>query len=73
MVCGNCTVTSSDDMPPGYLYIYRTSSVDNYVSSEIIQVSAENGRIKTTFEDRTVCSLIQYRYKAQYKLKKGNS
>lgn len=60
-------------MPPGYLYIFRSSSEDNYVNNEVIQVSAENGSIDTTFEDRTVCSLIQYRYKAQYKLKKGST
>lgn len=68
-----CRIKSTTDMPPGYLYIYRTSSEDNYVKSSIIQVSKENGIIDTTFEDRTVCSLVQYRYKAQFKLKKGNT
>lgn len=68
-----CHVTSSKNMEgPGYLYILRSSSVDGYRSTEIIQVTAQSGdTIDEWFEDRTVCSLINYRYKAQYKYKKG--
>lgn len=62
-------VISKNSMPPGYLYIYRSSSVDNYNKNDIIQVTYENGDIDTFFEDRTVSSLIQYCYKAQYHIK----
>ena len=66
-----CTVKSSTDMPAGYLFIYRSSSKDNYLSNEIIQVTAENGFINRTFSDSTVGSLLSYRYKAQYLVKDG--
>jgi hypothetical protein len=60
-------------MYPGYLYIYRCSSADNYKTNEIIQVTYHKGMIDQDFEDRTVCSLLQYKYRAQYHYKEGGT
>lgn len=70
-VVGN--VKSKQEMYPGYLYIYRSSSADNYQKNEIIQVTYHKGTIDQDFEDKTVCSLLQYRYKAQYHYKDGGT
>lgn len=64
-------VESIYDMPPGYLYIFRSNSNDNYTTNEIIQVTSQNGQFTQTFVDKTVSSLISYRYKAQYHYKTG--
>ena len=61
-----CTIVSKYDMDPGFLYVYRESSLDNYQKQEILQVTAENGKFVTTFTDYTPCSLVQYRYRVQY-------
>lgn len=65
----NCTITTQQTMPPGYLYIKRASSLDNFKKWELISCTAHSAGIVTqTFSDMTVGSLVQYQYSAQYQL-----
>lgn len=64
-----CTVSTTEAMPPGYLYIKRASNLDNFKKWELISCTKHNtGIITHTFSDTTVGSLIQYKYSAQYQL-----
>lgn len=68
----SCTIKSLYTMEePGYLYIFRSSSVDNYTKNEILKVVEVKDKFEVSFEDKTVSSLISYRYKVQYHFKKG--
>lgn len=65
----NCTVTTVEAMPPGYLYIKRASNLDNFKNWELVSCTAHNAGIVThTFSDMTVGSLVRYQYSAQYQL-----
>lgn len=58
--CGNWT--------PGYLYIRRESSLDNFTSSELIACKGflSGGEVSYSIKDDTVASLVAYRYSVQY-------
>lgn len=55
-------------LPAGYLFIKRASNLDKYLNWEIIDCTYfSNGAIvETTFVDKTVCSLVNYKYSCQY-------
>lgn len=55
-------------LPAGYLFIKRASSLDKYLNWEIIDCTYfSNGEnVETTFIDKTVCSLVNYKYSCQY-------
>lgn len=65
------TVTVNENMPPGYLYIKRASSLDNYKRWHLISCTRENGTVSRTINDYTVSSLVRYKYSAQFQTKKG--
>lgn len=62
------TVSVEDSLPPGYLFIKRANSLDKYLNWEIIDCTyfADGSEISTTFIDKTVGSLVNYRYSCQY-------
>ena len=55
-------------LPAGYLFIKRASNLDKYSTWEIIDCTYfSNGeQVETTFIDKTVCSLVNYKYSCQY-------
>lgn len=67
-----CTVTTTVTMPPGYLYIKRASSLDNFKKWELISCTKEQaGIVSRSFFDATVGSLVKYQYMVQYQLLSG--
>lgn len=71
-------VTISINVPqlvsPGYLFIKRASSKDDYKKWDLIDCTyvADGDNISRTFIDRTVSSLVRYRYSCQYLTQKGS-
>ena len=55
-------------LPAGYLFVKRASNLDNYLNWEIVNCTyfAEGNNISTTFIDKTVGSLVDYKYSCQY-------
>jgi len=55
-------------LPAGYLFIKRASSIDKYLNWEIIDCKyfSNGATVDTTFIDKTVCSLVNYKYSCQY-------
>ena len=55
-------------LPAGYLFIKRASNLDKYLSWEIIDCTyfADGTHVSTTFTDKTICSLVNYKYSCQY-------
>lgn len=55
-------------LPAGYLFIKRASSIDKYLSWEIIDCTyfADGTHVSTTFTDKTIGSLVNYKYSCQY-------
>lgn len=62
------TITIPGLLPPGYLFIKRANSLNQYADWEIIDCSyfADGTQIVRTFIDKTVGSLINYKYSCQY-------
>lgn len=64
-----------DQLGPGYLYIKRATSLDKFTNWEIIQVDSfvENlgTEIKSHVVDKTVGSLVRYKYACQYRTRRG--
>lgn len=62
------TVTVPNSLPPGYLFIKRANSLDKYLNWEIVDCTyfADGTNISTTFIDKTVGSLVNYKYSCQY-------
>lgn len=68
---GFVTLTiTSDGMAPGYVYIKRATSLDNFKKWELLSCTENTGRIERTIVDKTVGSLVRYRYSVQYFFKK---
>ena len=67
------TITSVEELPQGFLYVTRATSLDNYKNWELISCTENNGRINKTFIDSTIGSLVTYRYACQYRLKKSGA
>ena len=61
-------ISTASLLPSGYLFIKRASSLDNYSNWEIIDCKyfAAGQKISTTFVDKTVCSLTNYKYSCQF-------
>lgn len=61
-------ISTSNMLPSGYLYIKRASSLDQYTNWEIIDCKyfAAGQKISTTFIDKSVCSLVNYKYSCQF-------
>lgn len=56
-------------IPKGYLFLRRASSIDNFENWELIECSKfDDGamKIEKSFTDRTVGSLVRYKYSCQY-------
>lgn len=68
------TVDVPSVLPPGYLFIKRACSKDNYKKWELIDCTyMEDGEnISRTIVDRTVGSLVNYKYSCQYLTQKGS-
>lgn len=62
------TIKVPNILPPGYLFVKRASNLDNYLNWEIIDCTYFfNGtNISTTFIDKTIGSLVNYKYSCQY-------
>ena len=61
-------ITVSNILPAGYLFIKRASSLDKYLNWEIIDCTyfADGSHVSTTFIDKTIGSLVNYKYSCQY-------
>ena len=59
---------------PGYLFIKRASSRDDYKKWDLIDCTyiPDGDNILRTFVDRTVSSLVRYKYSCQYLTQKGS-
>lgn len=68
------TINVPQVLPPGYLFIKRASNQDNYKKWELIDCSyIEDGdNIHRTIIDKTVGSLVNYKYSCQYLTQKGS-
>jgi len=67
---GFVTLTiNSNGLPPGYVYVKRASSLDNFKKWELLSCTRNTGRINRTIVDKTVGSLVRYRYSVQYYVK----
>ncbi len=62
------TIESEEDLPSGFLYVKRATSLDNFKKWELISCTKHVGVLKQTITDSTVGSLIKYRYACQYRL-----
>ena len=62
------TIDVPNILPPGYLFIKRASSLDNYLNWEIVDCTyfIEGINISTTFIDKSIGSLVNYKYSCQY-------
>ena len=67
------TIESVEELPQGFLYVTRATSLDNYKNWELISCTENNGRINKTFIDSTIGSLVTYKYACQYRLKKSGA
>lgn len=69
---GYVTLTiTSNALPAGYLYIKRATSLDNFKKWELLSCTKNSGIIDRTIVDKTVGSLVRYRYSVQYMIKKN--
>ena len=69
---GYVTLTiTSNAMPSGYIYVKRATSLDNFKKWELISCTKNSGQINRTIIDKTVGSLVRYRYSVQYMIKKN--
>lgn len=70
----NINIEVLDSMSPGYLFIKRASSKDSFKKWDLIDCSfMEDGdNIFRSFTDRTVGSLVRYKYSCQYLTQKGS-
>lgn len=68
------TITIPQTLPAGYLFIRRASSKDNYKSWTLIDCTytQDGDKISKTFVDKTVTSLVGYKYSCQYLTQKGS-
>ena len=62
--CPTCQV-------PGVLYIKRASSKDNFKTWDVISITKHTMAPTVDIDDYTLCSLLRYRYSAQYEIKGG--
>lgn len=69
----SCTVTSLEELPQGFLYITRASSLDNFKKWELIACLKNTGKLEEYFSDSTVGSLVKYQYACQYRIKKSGA
>ena len=67
------TITSEEELPQGYLYVKRATSIDNFKKWELISCTNVVGKINKTIVDPTIGSLVKYRYACQFRLKKSGS
>ena len=67
------TIKSVEELPQGFLYVTRATSLDNYKNWELISCTENNGKVDKTFVDSTIGSLVTYRYACQYRLKKSGT
>lgn len=67
------TIESVEELPQGFLYVTRATSLDNYKNWELISCTENNGKINKTFVDTTIGSLVTYKYACQYRLKKSGA
>lgn len=68
------TVKNKNDLSPGYLFIKRASSLDEYKKWELIDCIfiKDADHFSHTFVDRTLGSLVRYKYSCQYLTEKGS-
>lgn len=68
------TITHGDLITPGYLFIKRATSLDNFQNWELIDCSYQiySDNISRTIVDKTVSSLVTYKYSCQYLTSKGS-
>ena len=59
---------------PGYLFIKRASSLDNYAKWDLIDCTfiLDGHDVSRTVVDRTVSSLVRYKYSCQFLTQKGS-
>lgn len=67
------TITSKEEMPQGFLYVKRATSLDNFKNWELISCTSNFGKVDITITDPTVGSMAKYRYACQYRLKKNGN
>lgn len=67
------SITAEEELPQGFLYITRATSLDNYKNWELLSCTENNGKINKTIIDPTVGSLVTYKYACQYRLKKNRN
>ena len=69
------TVSHADGLGPGYLYIKRATSLDNFKKWELLKctsfVASQGTNVTDTVIDTTLGSLVRYKYSCQYRTKKG--
>ena len=66
-------ITSEENLPQGFLYVTRASSLDNFKKWELVSCTKNTGTIDKDFIDPTVSSLVKYRYACQYIIKKNGN
>lgn len=66
-------IVSDEEMPQGYLYVKRATSLDNFKKWELISCTEFVGKLNKTIIDPTIGSLIKYRYSCQFRLKKSEA
>lgn len=66
-------ITSREEMPQGFLYIKRATSLDNFKNWELISCTSNFGRVDVTITDPTIGSMVKYQYSCQYRLKKNGN
>lgn len=62
------TIEPEQDLPPGFLYVKRATSLDNFKKWELISCTKQKGKFTHTITDSTVGSLVKYWYACQYQL-----
>lgn len=68
------TISNSGILSSGYLFIKRASSLDNYQKWELIDCHyfEDGDGINHTIIDKTIGSLVSYKYACQYLTTRGN-
>lgn len=68
------TITHKETGSSGYLFVKRATSLDNFKNWELIDCSFVNdlSRLSRTITDKTVGSLVTYKYACQYLTIKNN-
>lgn len=68
------TISHGELITPGYLFIKRATSLDNFQNWELIDCShvLYSDNFSRTIVDKTVSSLVSYKYSAQYLTSKGS-